>query len=298
MNNISACCAGAGQWLRDSWASAVEALPSFRRNAVEEAQALGPEGVPFICTTVLRAIPLSQFTTADETRAPESLPLVPQEPEQNNASALSRAENVFWTRIERNGNPRYRQEEEKSSNLERISWRLPHCTPQLRLDLMTSGSGIVNWMQGDGKQRMEECTWLDLSHLNLNSIPAELSPEVFPKLIVLNLAGNQLTELPDTISQFQSIEQLDLGKNHLTQLPRSLFNLSSRCIVRVVNNPLNPVLFRSFLNALGHFRNTHPGQGPRIAYQPQQIEIVVPEAWDTRLERVAPPARGANGIGG
>ena len=60
-------------------------------------------------------------------------------------------------------------------------------------------------------------TTLDLSHNELNVLPAEIGQLV--GLNDLNLSGNELTLLPVEIGQLGGLEMLDLSRNKLTSLP-------------------------------------------------------------------------------
>lgn len=56
----------------------------------------------------------------------------------------------------------------------------------------------------------------------------ELDPNIFTMtyLTILNVASNQLTELPSAIGGLQLLQYLDLGNNNLTELPKAIGGLT------------------------------------------------------------------------
>ena len=59
---------------------------------------------------------------------------------------------------------------------------------------------------------------LDLSGLGLESLPDELG--LLNDLVILNLANNKLTELPQNFSSLKKLNNLDLRRNYFKKLDR------------------------------------------------------------------------------
>ena len=53
------------------------------------------------------------------------------------------------------------------------------------------------------------------------------------------MKNNQITTLPESISIFKSLEELDLRNNQLTTLPDSIVNLKSLMALYLDGNPLD-----------------------------------------------------------
>lgn len=121
---------------------------------------------------------------------------------------------------------------------------------------MSSKSSIKlkDYLSDDGK--------LDLSILNLKSVPnvneilalrkvksidlsnnqIEFLPDDFIKLEgihTLDLSKNRLTQLPDNFGQLKNLKQLDLFENRITNLPISFAELTKLEYLDLKNNPLD-----------------------------------------------------------
>ena len=72
---------------------------------------------------------------------------------------------------------------------------------------------------------MDNLVFLDLSGNRLKSLPDSIGNLI--KLEKLNLSGNRLTSLPDSIGNLTNLKRLDLSRNKLRSLPDSIGNLTS-----------------------------------------------------------------------
>lgn len=81
---------------------------------------------------------------------------------------------------------------------------------------------------------------LDLSNQGLKRFPNELF--IFPNLISLNLAENEIEFIPDSIDRLQTLEELRLGwfwgGNQISELPPSIGNLKNLKKLSLSNNKL------------------------------------------------------------
>ncbi|MEG2643416.1 MAG: leucine-rich repeat domain-containing protein, partial [Eubacterium sp.] len=82
---------------------------------------------------------------------------------------------------------------------------------------------------------IEKTTLLDLRRQGLTQIDGI---EIFSNLESLDLNGNQLTSLPDSIGNLEQLEMLDLSENQLTSLPESIGNLVNLQILGLISNQL------------------------------------------------------------
>jgi len=68
---------------------------------------------------------------------------------------------------------------------------------------------------------------LDLSRMELHELPASIGQiHLLKHLQRINLNWNFLTELPESIGEFEQVQVLDLEGNRLTDLPQSIANLT------------------------------------------------------------------------
>ena len=79
-------------------------------------------------------------------------------------------------------------------------------------------------------------TQLNLSHIGLTALPAEIGRLV--NLETLNLNGNRLTALPAEIGQLVNLQTLDLWDNQLTALPAEIGQLVNLQTLRLSRNEL------------------------------------------------------------
>lgn len=71
-----------------------------------------------------------------------------------------------------------------------------------------------------------DATHLDLSHLNLDSIPKVVLKESrFMALKELNLSSNKITAIPPQINILKNLVVLDLTFNRIVDLPFEVYNL-------------------------------------------------------------------------
>ena len=89
--------------------------------------------------------------------------------------------------------------------------------------------------------------WLILTQNNLSALPNVLSE--MPLLQKLMLSGNELTELPEGLQNASALELLRLSANRLEELPSWLLNLPRLAWVSWSGNPLEPNIT---LNAKNH----------------------------------------------
>lgn len=80
-----------------------------------------------------------------------------------------------------------------------------------RLELQNNGIEDINFEEKDGLENLLD---LDLGY-NKIRYPTLLNLSIHPKLRILNLMGNELTDLPDDMSGLASIEILNLSCNRL-----------------------------------------------------------------------------------
>ncbi|HEV3270219.1 MAG TPA: NEL-type E3 ubiquitin ligase domain-containing protein [Candidatus Rhabdochlamydia sp.] len=79
---------------------------------------------------------------------------------------------------------------------------------------------------------------LDFSHLRLTSLPNIFNDPCFSRLKKLYLAGNQLTDLPESFGCLQALETLQIDSNQLTDLPESFGCLQALKILYLGGNQL------------------------------------------------------------
>lgn len=86
------------------------------------------------------------------------------------------------------------------------------------------------------KARRNRSHDLDLSSQNLTELPESISQ--LTHLQTLFLYGNQLTSLPESIGQLTKLKALSLNNNQLTLLPESIGQLTQLQLLRLNNNQL------------------------------------------------------------
>jgi hypothetical protein len=91
---------------------------------------------------------------------------------------------------------------------------------------------------------------LNLSDLNLTSLPDVFNYQGFQRLRHLNLKDNHLEVLPDSFGNLQGLADLYLCGNQLQVLPDSFGNLTTLYMLYLQGNPLT-VLPRSFRHLAG-----------------------------------------------
>jgi len=87
---------------------------------------------------------------------------------------------------------------------------------------------------------------LNLSHNRLTDFPEETMLEGLSELQELNMFGNEVSiiVIPRNANLLSQLETLDLGYNHLAQLPEELDRLKSLKILKVMNNCLEEIPMR------------------------------------------------------
>ena len=70
----------------------------------------------------------------------------------------------------------------------------------------------------------------------LTSLPETIGN--FKNLTYLNISSNQLTSLPETIVNLENLEYLDIGNNQLTSLPETIGNLENLTRLNIQDNQL------------------------------------------------------------
>jgi Leucine-rich repeat (LRR) protein len=98
----------------------------------------------------------------------------------------------------------------------------------------SKGMAKVQWRIE--KARRKKATFLDLSELELSTLPEALGQ--LTNLQKLNLSGNQLTTLPESLGQLTNLQLLYLFDNQLTTLPESLEQLTNLQWLFLNNNQL------------------------------------------------------------
>lgn len=78
---------------------------------------------------------------------------------------------------------------------------------------------------------------LILSH---NRIRSPLSSDIgtLSQLVILNLSDNQLTEIPDALTDLTQLQVLDLSHNNISTLPPAIHNFSELKLLRLTGNPI------------------------------------------------------------
>ena len=102
-----------------------------------------------------------------------------------------------------------------------------------------SDEGLAEARQRIQKAIVTGSTKLDLSELELTTVPAELGQLV--KLEILELGGNQLTAVPAELGQLVKLSWLDLSDNQLTAVPAELGRLVKLSWLNLCDNQLTAV---------------------------------------------------------
>ncbi|KAG6559491.1 E3 ubiquitin-protein ligase ipaH9.8 [Candidatus Rhabdochlamydia oedothoracis] len=115
---------------------------------------------------------------------------------------------------------------------------------------ITAQEKIRAFLGLSGFQRKET---LDLTNLNLTSLPDIFNNPCFNQLKHLDLSSNQLRTLPASFGELQALTNLDLSSNQLTTLPKSFGNLQALTQLCLSSNQLTtlPTSFGN-LQALTH----------------------------------------------
>ncbi|CAH0477085.1 unnamed protein product [Peronospora belbahrii] len=80
---------------------------------------------------------------------------------------------------------------------------------------------------------------IDLSSNDISSVGTKFQEESFPKLTMLDLSSNALTDFDLEADNFPAITTLSLHDNLLTSVPKVLFNLPTLQFLTLANNPIN-----------------------------------------------------------
>jgi small GTP-binding protein len=107
---------------------------------------------------------------------------------------------------------------------------------------------------------------LDLSKLNLESLPAELWE--LTQLKELSLSRNQLTGLPSAIGNLAHLEILSIGVNQLASLPQELFALAQLKVLSLGSNQLTDL--PPAIGSLAHLERLDLG-GNQLASLPPEL---------------------------
>ena len=89
---------------------------------------------------------------------------------------------------------------------------------------------------------------LDLSKQNIASLDGLQEIKDPSRILVLNFANNNLTQIPFNIfEKFLNLEKLDISNNEITGLPAGIFdNLVKLKVLNVANNKFNTVPKNTF----------------------------------------------------
>jgi Leucine-rich repeat (LRR) protein len=85
-------------------------------------------------------------------------------------------------------------------------------------------------------ENCREMLWMSMSYCSLSTISWKI--EAWTKLTRLNLGGNKLTDLPDSLCTLVHLEELSVNDNLLTSLPVSFGNLKKLHTLRCERNKL------------------------------------------------------------
>jgi internalin A len=103
-------------------------------------------------------------------------------------------------------------------------------------EIVSTGQGYFEAKRRIQKALLSKANGLDLSSLQLTTIPAELGQLV--NLTWLDLSNNQLTSAPAELGQLVNLKVLDFSGNQLTTLPTELGQLVNLIELRLHDNQL------------------------------------------------------------
>jgi len=106
----------------------------------------------------------------------------------------------------------------------------------------------VNCVRGHIEKRKKWITLFSCPSEKMVCFPDEICSSL-PQLKTLNLSHNHLTQLPKSIGQLSALSQLNLSHNHLTSLPESFGQLSALTELNLEHNQLTslPESLKQFL---------------------------------------------------
>lgn len=107
---------------------------------------------------------------------------------------------------------------------------------------------IRAWLSNEAnRDQVQRLRHLDLSGLNLSTVPSELA--LFTGLTRLDLSHNRLSQLPENIGNFSHLWKLDLSHNKLSELPETFGNLTRLRDLNLSENQLTeiPASFSQFV---------------------------------------------------
>jgi Leucine-rich repeat (LRR) protein len=95
--------------------------------------------------------------------------------------------------------------------------------------------------------------WIDLRGNQLTELPQSIGN--LTNLKILNFSNNKLTELPEWIGNLTKLERIGFSRNQLKELPQSIGNLNNLELIILDNNPwkkrVDPkTLFKMIQNGL------------------------------------------------
>ncbi|CAI5729372.1 unnamed protein product [Peronospora destructor] len=85
----------------------------------------------------------------------------------------------------------------------------------------------------------DSVTVIDLSSNAISNIGSDFKNVAFPRLTMLDLSSNGLTDFDLVEDNFPAIATLNLHDNSLTSIPKVIFNLSTLQFLTLVDNPIN-----------------------------------------------------------
>ncbi|CAH0493106.1 unnamed protein product [Peronospora farinosa] len=85
----------------------------------------------------------------------------------------------------------------------------------------------------------DSVTVIDLSSNAIANIGFDFQSESFPRLTILNLSSNALTDFDLVANNFPAITTLNLHDNSLTSIPKVIFSLSTLQFLTLADNPIN-----------------------------------------------------------
>ena len=125
-----------------------------------------------------------------------------------------------------------------------------------------------------------------MSYNQLTYLPESISN--LSNLTQLYLSGNQLTHLPESISNLSNLTQLDLKGNQLTHLPKSISNLSKLTQLNLWGNPLEipPIeIFNKGIKAIREYFQQIEQEGEDYLYEAKLLIVGEAGAGKTTLTK-------------